>query len=241
MIGARRFGQPPPARALRPPRPAPVGARARGRVGAWSALAALAVVAVGCATTPGPPPPPREPLRVPGRPAPDSIPWSASRPLAWADFRGQPDMSNSVAAVTTYALAWESDCTSDGFRFAVASVFLPEQSWVKPDVPARVEEGRRTLAHEQTHFDLSEVHARKMRRALARAATPCRLTQAQLESIVEPFIREDQVLQGRYDHETRNGLDVVHQARWDEDVAQQLEALSRYAADAGGPAVERRP
>jgi hypothetical protein len=158
-----------------------------------------------------------------------ALAWSAARPLAWSDFRGRPDLESPVAAATSYALTWESDCSPEGFRFRVTSVFLPDQSWVKPDVLSRSQENARTLAHEQTHFDLSEVHARRMRRVLSRLVTPCRLTEEQLAAALDPVRREDAARQDRYDRETDHGLDRAQQARWDDEVRRELSDLEQYA------------
>ena len=191
------------------------------------------VVAAGCAGT-ATGPFPGAPVHERGEPSPEAIPWSAERRLTWADFRGRPDLASGVAAVTTYAITWESDCSPDGFRFRVTSVFIPDQSWVKPDVPALDEESRRTLAHEQTHFDLSEIQARKLRRELGRLVMPCRLTEEELAAAVAPLFQEEVDLQRRYDRETNHGLDRAQQARWEDDVRRELEALNRYA-DSGAP------
>lgn len=162
-------------------------------------------------------------------PPPGAIVWSAPRRLTWSDFAGEPDSGSGAAALTTYLLSWQAGCDRDGFSFRVASAFLPDQSWVKPAVLERPAESRRALGHEQTHFDISEVQARKMRRALSRLVTPCTLTEEQLAAAIDPIVREDADLQGRYDRETDHGLDVPQQVRWDDDVRRELEALGRYA------------
>lgn len=192
--------------------------------------AALAVLAGACAARPaGPFPGAPVAVRVPQDQALDAIVWSADRPLTWADFRATPEGDADVAAVTTYALTWESNCTPDGFSFRVSAVFLPDQSWVKPEVVARPERSQLTLAHEQAHFDISEIQARKMRRELSRLASPCRLTEEELAAALGPLVVEDSELQRRYDQETTHGLDLPQQSRWESEVMRDLESLERYA------------
>lgn len=160
--------------------------------------------------------------------APDSILWSSARRLSWGDFLGPPQISSAAGAVTSYVLWYEAECTESRFEYRVVSAFLPDKSWVKPGVLLRSDAGR-VLRHEQTHFDLSEVHVRKARAALAALSEPCRRTREALAAVVDPFIREDGEAQRRYDRETVYGLDDRRQAEWDSAVAKQLGSLSRYA------------
>jgi hypothetical protein len=204
------------------------------------AIVCLAIVCLAACAGPStgrfPGTPSPEPGQVPVGQSLEAIPWTADRPLRWTDFRGRPDDDLDVAAVTSYALSWESNCTPDGFTFRVTSVFLPDQSWVQPDVLDRESSSQVTLAHEQAHFDLSEIQARKMRRALSRMVRPCRLTEEELTAALRPIVVEDATRQARYDRETSHGLDRPQQVRWEAEVGRELESLERYA-DSGAPGI----
>lgn len=199
----------------------------------------LSALATGCAAAGTGPVPAPLPVLASGadsrssalrtRPPGDGVRWSAGERLTWSDFRAEPVATSAAAAVTTYALAWETACTPDGFSFSVASVFLPDQSWVRASTLDRFEESLRTLRHEQTHFDMSEVHARLIRQALSRLSTPCALTETQLSEIVAPIVQADQEMQGQYDRETAHGLVMLKQVEWDERIARRLRDLERYA------------
>jgi predicted secreted Zn-dependent protease len=93
---------------------------------------------------------------------------------------------------------------------------------------ARSDVSRYALAHEQTHFDLSEVSARRMRRALAALADPCSMTDEALHAIVDPFIREDFTRQRRYDTETLNGSNIAWQRDWEMRVERELRELVAF-------------
>jgi hypothetical protein len=159
----------------------------------------------------------------------DPVPWSATRRLAWSDFLGPPQLRTGASATTVYELSYDGDCDSGAFRFRVLSVFLPERSWVRPDLPFKAAIGRLALQHEQTHFDLSEVHARKMRRALSELADPCSMTAEARQAIVASLAEDDRKAQHRYDDETSGGPDLRRQALWDENVSKELARLNRYA------------
>ena len=148
--------------------------------------------------------------------------WSAGRPLAWRDFQGSPPSEGSEGAKTSYTLYSGWKCRGDVFEFRVIAGFRPRQSWVKAIVLNDSMQRRTILRHEQTHFDLAEVHARRMRRAFADLARPCAKTDAELRALVQRLAQEEKAEQRRYDDETDHGLLADQQAAWSREVARQL-------------------
>jgi hypothetical protein len=161
--------------------------------------------------------------------APESIIWSAERRLTWDDFQGRPDIGSGAGAMTVYLLSYDANCRGETFDSRVFSAFLPDQSWVKTDVLlASPTMSQQALAHEQTHFDLSEVAARRTRRALAALKQPCTMTDQQLNAIVDAFLREDVERQRRYDRDTANGSHSAWQHDWNRRVFEELRQLGAY-------------
>lgn len=159
----------------------------------------------------------------------DAIPWSTARRLVWSDFRGRPPSGGRESALTAYALFYGWRCRGQRFEFLVTAGFLPKQSWVKEAVVRDTADSRRVLRHEQTHFDVTEVYARRLRRYFADLAAPCGKTDAELEALAQRLVQEEKTTQQRYDAETEHGLLAPKQGEWSRDLAQQLTALSRYA------------
>ena len=175
-----------------------------------------------------PPPPPLE-VEISGQMAArEALRWSAARPLAWTDFRGTAPSGGMEGAQTAYGLFYGLRCTRDVFQFQVTTGFLPRDSWVKPSVLASADESRRTLVHEQTHFDLSEVYARRMRRYFADLFRPCDQPLDRWRTVAEKFVRDESSAQDRYDDETRHGLIADRQRTWTADVTDQLKALEKF-------------
>jgi predicted secreted Zn-dependent protease len=87
----------------------------------------------------------------------------------------------------------------------------------------------RALRHEQTHFDLTEVHARRLRRYFVELMAPCRMSTKDLEAEAAQIGKDEKAAQAQYDAETDNGRALAQQARWEKDVAGQLVALAKYA------------
>jgi hypothetical protein len=154
--------------------------------------------------------------------------WSADRRLLWSDFKGVPPSSGSSGALTAYSLLFGHRCTGARFDAGVAAVFLPHRSWVKPAVLVDPELNRRTLLHEQTHFDLTEVHARRMRKYFAELYDPCARGGEQARIGAERIVANEAESQARYDAESRHGLVDRGQRDWYAWVAVQLQTLDRY-------------
>ena len=155
-----------------------------------------------------------------------SFVWSPTRALTWSDFRGRPNLMSPAMATTSYVIAYEAKCVGSDFSFSVESRFLPTQSWVKTEhILDRTSD--RTLNHERTHFDLSEVQARKARRGLAALASPCDLPDDERDQLIGAVPQDDAETQAQYDRETMNGSLHDQQASWDDQVRQWLRELPR--------------
>ena len=205
--------------------------------------ALLLVAALGCAGAPAAPP--GAPAPTPRGSGPDAsvaggssalddmmradladdhaVEWSA-RPLTWSDFQGAPPTQGAEGAMTSYTLysAWK--CRGSVFEFRVIAGFRPRQSWVKPVILNDTIQRRTILGHEQTHFDLAEVHARIMRRAFAAVVNPCRKTDAHLTALAQRLAQEEKAEQRRYDVETHHGLLAAPQAAWTVQTRRRLSA-----------------
>ena len=153
-----------------------------------------------------------------------AFPWSAARPLAWRDFQGTPPLTGQEGAKTAYYLSSIWKCRGQVFDFRVVAAFRPRQSWVKPMVLTDSAQRRTILGHEQTHFDLAELQARRMRRALGNLQAACRKPEAELGALVDRLLEQDKVEQRRYDAETNHGLLAAEQTAWTLETRRQLAA-----------------
>jgi hypothetical protein len=190
----------------------------------------------GCAPATRPATPPPAPtaaapaaasVQAPG--APPEIPWAANRPLTWEDFRGPAPLEGAEGARTVYLLSYQSRCRGVDFTFGVTAVVLPSRSWVKPRVLTSAAESARVLRHEQTHFNLTETYARRMRKFFKELYNACGLVDERLRESVERFVQEEAEAQRRYDDETGFGLKPQAQDRWDREVADMLTTLAPFA------------
>ena len=159
----------------------------------------------------------------------DGIVWSARRSLTWADFKAKPpDDVSIVAAHTRYTIVHGMRCAGSKFEYRVVAAFRPNESWVRHAVLRTPADSARALRHEQTHFDLSEVHARRLRRYFAELMAPCNMSSDDLASAATRMERAEKAAQALYDDETQNSRNAAQQARWDKEIQSQLTALAKF-------------
>src|SRR6478609_9491217 len=85
--------------------------------------------------------------------------WSASYKLVWSDFRCKPDPHQKQNAQTFYGLEVEKNYVVS-YEEKVTSYVDRSKSWVEDTTKG-------SLKHEQLHFDIAELYARKMREYIA--------------------------------------------------------------------------
>jgi hypothetical protein len=192
--------------------------------------ACVLTAAIGCATTPSRPAEPTPQQTIDTQLAKDSaIRWSA-RKLVWTDFQGKPpDRNDQVAAETAYTILHGARCVGSTFDSVVVAAFRPRDSWVKMAMLRTPADNARALRHEQAHFDLAEVHARRIRRYYAELAAPCRLSTSDLAEAAKRMERDEKAAQEQYDAESDHGRNATQQARWEKTVATDLSGLAKFA------------
>ncbi|WP_400190282.1 DUF922 domain-containing protein [Hymenobacter sp. B81] len=171
----------------------------------------------------GPTPPPAPPAKA----EPELLVWSAKRPLTWADFKARPASGDPLHAMTTANIGAKIGCQDYVFSSTVQATFTPAESWVKTPQTASAA----LLRHEQVHFDLTEVYARRMRQRLKATKFDCEKLQPAFNNLMKQTISEWQREQQRYDVESNHGLNLVQQQAWDQKVQQRLLESQAYALD----------
>ncbi|MGI4886811.1 MAG: DUF922 domain-containing protein [Janthinobacterium lividum] len=167
--------------------------------------------------------------QAPAKPAaakPAGIAWAANRPLTWADFQGRPKFGEPEAALTSADLLSGAKCADFVFSAIVTPTFDPGTSWVrdaKSSSPA-------LLRHEQLHFDLTEVYARRLRQKLKTANLDCQKLQPAFNRLTQAVYDQWSNEENRYDVDTHHGLNAAKQAFWEKQVQQQLAELAAFAS-----------
>ena len=143
----------------------------------------------------------------------ETISWSASRPLSWNDFRGNVPTSPRAAAITasgiTYSFATSGTKDAMEVDFKIDTFFYPKKSWYQPAVCDAI-----ILSHEQLHFDISELFARKMKKRLEAETFTYDTVKSKVKSIYREILDELNDFQNRYDTETNFSRNLAKQEEW---------------------------
>ena len=155
-----------------------------------------------------------------------SIKWNSNRPLTWKDFQGPVDAGTDAAAVTASGIAYGLSATFTGNKITVdcdvESFFYPRKSWYRKELGDSL-----VLRHEQLHFDITELHARKMRKAIQNS-TFTENVREEVKRIYHKTIAELQSTQRMYDRETNFSRNLQVQSDWERKIASELKKYDAY-------------
>jgi hypothetical protein len=155
--------------------------------------------------------------------------WSAKRPLVLADFQGRPRPNEAHAALTSATVVAQVACKSNKFTGSVQAAFDPTRSWVRD--PATVT--AKLLKHEQLHFDIAEVYARRLRQKLTGTQIPCAQLGPVFERLSNGVYADWEKAEDQYDRDTNHGLIPAQQQAWEAQVQKQLVELAAFAEEEG--------
>ncbi len=160
--------------------------------------------------------------------------WSPQRKLVRADFQGTVPASLPFGSLSYISIDVSWACDGDRPEARVTAQFDQTRSWWRgamastrmgwTSVRGSVGDGQ-LLDHEQTHFDLGELYARKIRARFAKDPDVCasegrQRAHDEINRLNDEFNRE----QERYDRETGHGIDSSAQVRWASRVRRALSA-----------------
>lgn len=152
----------------------------------------------------------------------DYIYWDPERKLVWEDFQGSVDRTQPhIEALTASTIEVSSSYYKNEVpKFNVVSFFIKSQSWTKTN-------SEFTLEHEQLHFDITEIHARKLRKAIDS------LSKRKVTDINK--YKKAHTYYGKLCSNYQNAYDKSvyghdeRQAEWSAKVAAELVKLEKYA------------
>jgi hypothetical protein len=152
----------------------------------------------------------------------DVIAWDSAIKLTWADFAGKADLGSPYNAATISGILYKIYPRSDGYSDSIIAVFYTSESWVKDRTES-------ALIHEQGHFDITEIFARKLRKRLQEFVPRRGDLNHQLNLLYDEMERERDAMENLYDQETGHSADPVRQARWNVRIRNELRALEEFA------------
>ena len=155
--------------------------------------------------------------------AQDKIFWNENRGLVWSDFQSQTKPNTSQAAATTYCgISYLLNSSTKKFtdkQVKIESFFIPSKSWAHPE-----HKTDNVLMHEQSHFDIAELFARRFRKIISDKSLDVKSLQKYYERIYDDY----KDYQQDYETVTNHGRIRDKQLEYSQKIDEEIEKLSDF-------------
>jgi hypothetical protein len=156
----------------------------------------------------------------------DKIEWDENYKLSWEDFRGPRTKGGSYVASTASGISFSySHKEINGkieYDYSIKCHFYPNESWYD-----KARASTYILKHEQTHFDISELHARILRKRIIEVNFSLNVKE-EIKALYEAAEVDRRVMQNRFDSESDHSKNKEMEYKWEAFVANQLQVYERY-------------
>ncbi len=135
------------------------------------------------------------------------IPWQVQRKLSWEDFSGPARTNTEAVASTSTSLGIAYQLERTGLNYHITCNFSKHKSWgvLKTDY---------ILAHEQGHFDITEIAARRLHQALSEYQFNHKTYRKDINQIYDRIVKEKEDMQAAYDKESDHSRNRRLQYVW---------------------------
>ena len=155
----------------------------------------------------------------------EDIRWQETRKLTFADFKGAvPDYSSWAATTQSNINFSYAEVNGKLSNVVVYASFTPEKSWMRKRLPE-------VLSHEQVHFDITELFARKFYHEVMSGVS---FSKEKLRDLFKSENSACDKFQQQYDDETEHGTKEEMQAKWKEKVSTMLQSSEPYPTQEDG-------
>lgn len=159
----------------------------------------------------------------------NKIIWNQDKKLEWKDFTGALDPNLFGNALTSYkieiipenVLVDADDNIQNYENLTVVAKFYKDKSWVTSRTDG-------LLAHEQLHFDIAELYARKIRKKFSELKSVNEQRFAVYASAYELLWQECREYQKMYDSQTKNGILTEENNIWINKVLNEIMELNEF-------------
>ena len=151
----------------------------------------------------------------------DTIHWRSNYELSWDDYRAVPEDSIDHDAVSAINISYQLKFNKKEYQYDVFCVFDKKDSWVK-------QRDSVLLSHEQVHFNIHELFARKIRREFKNYRFNYSTIKTDFQRIFENLVSQSEAMNKRYDVETNFSKNRKAQDFWNENIARSLTDLEQF-------------
>jgi predicted secreted Zn-dependent protease len=147
--------------------------------------------------------------------------WNEFYTLSWEDFKGKPTEESIGDAGTAVRIKAKPYYVDNKLKYNVNAYFNRDKSWATDRSPE-------LLKHEQLHFDIAELYARKIRKRISDLSSEGVKDIDTYNAEIRALLDESNERDRQYDAETLHGAISKKQVHWEQMVKEELQALNKY-------------
>ena len=151
----------------------------------------------------------------------EMIPWAPDRRLTWEDFLCSPQRNTDAVASTSTSLGLAYQVKNNHLSYQITCNFSKTKSW-------GLMKTNYILAHEQGHFDITEIFARKLHQSLLDYKINRNTFKSDIDSIYQSIVKQKEAFQNTYDDETDHSRRKAIQLEWLDKIQDLLNESSPY-------------
>ena len=150
------------------------------------------------------------------------IPWLIERKLVWEDFSAEPRRNSEAVASTSTSLGISYQLEDGILVYRITCNFAKQKSWgiLKTDY---------ILAHEQGHFDITEIAARRLHGALSQYIFNPATYKQDINELYKLIVKDKEEMQAEYDRITDHSRNRRLQYEWQDKIKLMLEETDMWA------------
>ena len=149
------------------------------------------------------------------------IEWNEFYKLSWDNFENTVSDDTFGDAGTAVKIIAKPYFVGKRIEYNVLPLFDRKKSWVYEKDPD-------LLAHEQLHFDIAELYARKIRKKVAALQAENNKDLGYYNTEINKLLLESNEMDMQYDMETLHGGIKAKQMEWRKKIDKELKALEGF-------------
>ena len=154
------------------------------------------------------------------------IQWENNQKLTWKDFKGKPNKRSPYKAMTFASVSSNLiSFSKNELKIEILCHFIRNKSW-------KTIETDELLRHEQLHFDIAELAARKMIERVSKLNLKnlsSKNIEQKLNSIFNSSVEEQMEMNQKYDSETNHSIKYIAQSDWEKKIKEKLIETKDYS------------
>lgn len=156
------------------------------------------------------------------------IEWKEDKKLIWSNFKSKVNNQRGKDIVAYTHCGWVSSVVKStnpkgDAKVSIETIFNEDKSWKDEK---RINDY--VLNHEQKHFDIAEIYARKMRKEIFAKIKTSGDYDKYFQTIYNHTIKDYKNFQALYDGVTEHGMNREKQSEYDVIISDELEQLKNY-------------